>query len=202
MLKLVAPAGSPEAVIAAVQSGTDMVYMGYGVSHGTDGKEPFSPEELAQCLRYCRIRGCKAAVSLGELTTDEGMDAVIQRAVYAARMGADALVVQDLGLVSVLRQMLPDTPLWGSARMGVHNTDGARIAAALGLEHIMLAPELSADAIREIARNLGYSETAVSVRLKKCAGNAVFFTGYVVLQHILADRKSKWRQNSGSYVHA
>lgn len=169
MLKLVSPAGSTEAVIAAVQSGADMVYMGYGVSHGTERKEAFSPEELAQCLRYCRVRGCKAAVSLGELTTDESMDAVVSRAVYAAQQGADALVIQDLGLVSVLRKVLPDTPLWGSARMGVHNADGARIAAALGLEHIMLAPELSAEAIRQIAGSVPI-QTSIYVHGPLCYG--------------------------------
>ena len=154
MLKLVSPAGSTEAVIAAVQNGADMVYMGYGVSRGDDRKDNFSSEELASCLRYCRVRGCKAAVSLGELATDDNLNLIVERAVYAAQQGADALVIQDLGLVSVLRKVLPDTPLWGSARMGVHNTDGARIAAALGLEHIMLAPELPVDAIREIAQNV------------------------------------------------
>ncbi len=153
MLKLVAPAGSPEAVIAAVQSGADMIYMGYGVSHPETTRDPFSPEELARCLRYCRVRGCKAAVSLGELATDENMDVMIDRAVYAARQGADALVLQDIGLATALRKILPDMPLWGSARMGVHNLDGALTAAALGFEHIMLAPELSQEAIAHIARN-------------------------------------------------
>ncbi len=153
MLKLVSPAGSPEAVIAAVQSGADMIYMGYGVSQLESHKEPFSPEELAQCLRYCRVRGCKAAVSLGELATDETMETMVQRAVYAAQQGADALVIQDLGLVGVLRQVLPEIPLWGAAPMGVHSLDGAVTAAALGLDQIMLAPELDREAIATIAKN-------------------------------------------------
>ena len=169
MLKLVSPAGSTEAVIAAVQSGADMIYMGYGVSRGEDRKDNFSSEDLANCLRYCRVRGCKAAVSLGELATDDNLDLIVERAVYAAQQGADALVLQDLGLVSVLRKVLPDTPLWGSARMGVHNADGARIAAALGLEHIMLAPELPAEAIREIAQNVPI-QTSIYVHGPLCFG--------------------------------
>lgn len=169
MLKLVAPAGSTEAVIAAVQSGADMIYMGYGVSRGEERKESFSSEELATCLRYCRVRGCKAAVSLGELASDDNLERIVERAVYAAQQGADALVIQDLGLVSVLRKVLPDTPLWGSARMGIHNTDGARIAAALGLEHIMLAPELSMEAIREIAQNVPI-QTSIYVHGPLCFG--------------------------------
>lgn len=167
MLKLVSPAGSPEAVIAAVQGGADMVYMGYGVSQGEDRKDDFSSEALANCLRYCRVRGCKAAVSLGELASDDSLRLMVERAVYAAKQGADALVVQDLGLVSVLRKVLPDTPLWGSARMGVHNTAGARIAAALGLEHIMLAPELPLESIREIAHSVPI-QTSVYVHGPLC----------------------------------
>ena len=167
MLKLVSPAGSTEAVIAAVQSGADMIYMGYGVSRGEDRKAGFTQEELTNCLRYCRVRGCRAAVSLGELATDDNLDLIVERAVYAAQQGADALVIQDLGLVSVLKKVLPDTPLWGSARMGIHNTDGARIAAALGLEHIMLAPELSMEAIREIAQSVPI-ETSIYVHGPLC----------------------------------
>lgn len=167
MLKLISPAGSPEAVIAAVQSGADMIYMGYGVSHQEDRRDAFSPEELAQCLRYCRVRGCKAAVSLGELATDETMDTMLDRAVYAARMGADALVIQDIGLAAELRKILPDMPLWGSARMGVHNLDGALTAAALGFEHILLAPELTGEAIAHIAKNTPI-ETSVYVHGPLC----------------------------------
>ena len=153
MLQLLSPAGSTEAVIAAVQNGADMIHIGFGASETGRNENGFSSAELAQCLRYCRIRGCRTAVAVGELTTDEGFDQAVERAVFAARQGADAIMVQDLGLVAVLRRVLPDTPLWGGVRMDIHNLDGAMAAAAMGLSRVMLAPELTLDQIRHIAQN-------------------------------------------------
>lgn len=167
MLELLSPAGSMEAVIAAVQSGADMIYMGYGASDPGGSETGFTPEELSKCLRYCRVRGCRAAVVIGELVTDESFDTAVERAVYAAREGADALMVQDVGLISVLRRVLPDMPLWGGVRMDIHSTDGAMAAAAMGLSRLMLPPELDIGQITAIAKAVPI-ETAVLVHGPLC----------------------------------
>ena len=112
-MQLLAPAGSPEAVIAAVQSGADMIYMGAGLTAPGRNEEPFDAETLIQSIRYCRIRGCGVAVSVAGLCTDDTLPGMVEQAVKAAQNGADALVVQDMGLIAVLRQVLPDIPLWG-----------------------------------------------------------------------------------------
>lgn len=167
MPELLSPAGSPEAVIAAVQSGADTIYMGFGASDPGQSLTGFTPEELSRCLRYCRVRGCRAAVVLGELVTDESFSAVLERAVFAAKEGADALMVQDLGLVSALRAVLPDTPLWGGVRLDIHSTDEAMAAAAMGLSRLMLAPELSPEQIAAIVKNVPV-ETGVLVHGPLC----------------------------------
>lgn len=173
MLELLSPAGSPEAVIAAVQSGADMIYMGTGATGAgkTETQPGFSPEEFARCLRYCRVRGCGVAVTAGDLVSDGGMAKAVDRAVYAADQGADRLLVQDIGLVSALRSALPDMPLWGDARMGVHNLDGAMAAADLGLERVTLAPELSLEQIRTIACKAPI-KTVVFVHGSLCAAHS------------------------------
>jgi len=167
MLELLSPAGSPEAVIAAVQSGADMIYMGYGASDPGMSPVGFTPEELSRCLRYCRVRGCRAAVVIGELVTDESFDTAVERAVFAAREGADALMVQDLGLISALRTVLPDMPLWGGVRLDIHSTDEALAAAAMGLTRLMLAPELGPGQIADIVKNVP-AETGVLVHGPLC----------------------------------
>ena len=173
MLQLLSPAGSTEAVIAAVQSGTDMVYMGYGMTGTTEsdtdrGASGFTSRELTESLRYCRVRGCPAAVAVNELTTDAGMASAAERAVYAAEQGAGALIIQDLGLLSVLRESLPDIPLWAGVRMNIHNPEGAAAVAALGVSRIMLPPELTLDEIRAIA-------SSVSVELAVCVHGPLCF---------------------------
>ena len=170
MLELLSPAGSTEAVIAAVQSGADAVYIGYGASSPGESEKELTPEELSACLRYCRIRGCRAAVMLGERVTDDAVDTVVGRAVYAAREGADALMVNDPGLITVLREVLPDMPLWGGFGLDIHSADGAMAAAALGLSRLLLAPELSLEQVGQIARNTP-AETAVLVHGPLCTGH-------------------------------
>lgn len=170
MLELLSPAGSTEAVIAAVQSGADSIYMGFGASAPGGSGAGFTPEELSQCLRYCRVRGCRTAVAIGELVTDDAFDDAVERAVYAAGEGADALMVQDVGLVSVLRRVLPETPLWGGVRMGIHSTDGAMAAASMGLRRLMLAPELGPEQIAAIAKSVPV-ELCVLVHGPLCASH-------------------------------
>jgi putative protease len=144
-----------------------MIYMGYGASETGENTQGFSAEELSRCLRYCRVRGCKAAVVIGELTTDDTIARAVDRAVYAAQQGADALMVQDLGLLAVLKKILPDMVFWGGVRLNIHNLDGALAAAALGLKRVMLAPELSLEQIQTIAKNAPI-ETGVYVHGPLC----------------------------------
>lgn len=167
MLQLFSPAGSSEAVIAAVQNGADQIHIGFGATEAGRNEQGFSAAELSQCLRYCRIRGCKAVVALNELTTDDTIGRAVERAVFAAQQGADALMVQDLGLIAVLRRMLPDTPLWGGVRLNVHSLDGVRTAAALGLSRVMLAPELTRAQIAALAKAAPI-ETAALVHGPMC----------------------------------
>ncbi len=152
MLQILAPAGSTEAVIAAVQSGADTVYMGRGLTALGKGDQPLEREGLAQSIRYCRVRGCLAAVAVEALYTDETLPQALDLALFAAREGAGALVVRDTGLISALRQTLPDMPLWGGLRLGLSNLDSVAAAAAMGLSRVILAPELSADQVAAIAK--------------------------------------------------
>ena len=153
MLQLMSPAGSLEAVIAAVQSGCDIVYIGTALTEPEGGEDHFAPDQLARAFRYCRARGCRCVLSLGPLASDEGLDPLCRQAVFAAQNGADAIMVQDLGLGRVLRSLLPETPLWGDVRMGVSTRDGVLAAAALGFSRVTLAPELDLAQIRAICKN-------------------------------------------------
>lgn len=171
MLELLAPAGSMEAVMAAVQGGADTIYIGDGLTAPARGEQEMGRDLLAECLRYCRVRGCRAAVSLCGLYTDESLPAAAEQAVFAAREGADALVVRDVGLIDVLRRVLPDMPLWGDVRLGVDSLPGAAAAAAMGLGRVMLAPELSLEQIAAIAK-ASPIETGVVVHGPVCVAHS------------------------------
>ena len=153
MLELLSPAGSPEAVIAAVQNGADAVYMGLGNFNARRGAKNFTDEEFERAVRYCRIRGCKVYVTLNTLVNDREVEAALQTARLVSEVGADGIIIQDLGLISAIRQYLPDIPLHASTQMSIHNLAGVEAAAELGLTRAVLARELSLDQIRYITQN-------------------------------------------------
>lgn len=167
MLELLSPAGSPEAVIAAVQNGADAVYLGFGNYNARRGAKNFTGEEFEKAVRYCRVRGCKVYVTLNTLVNDREIEEAVSYARMAEKFGADGIIIQDLGLISVLKEAVPDMPLHGSTQMSVHNLAGAMAAARLGIKRIVLARELSLEEIKFITANCGI-ETEVFVHGALC----------------------------------
>lgn len=153
MLELLSPAGSPEAVIAAVQNGADAVYMGFGNFNARRGAKNFTAEEFEKAVRYCRVRGCKVYVTLNTLVGDREMKDVLETAHLASELGATGLIVQDLGMLSVVHRALPDIELHASTQMSIHNLAGAEAAAEMGLTRAVLARELSLEQIKFISRH-------------------------------------------------
>ncbi len=167
MLELLSPAGSPEAVIAAVQSGADAIYMpsnGFAV-RGIPKK--LSDNDFESALQYCRVRGCKVYLSLNRFVAHEEMTETLRLARRASELGADAIMVQDMGLARVLRQAVPDIPIHADLRMGVHNLTGAEAAAELGISRVNLARELGREEINHIASRCSV-ELSVSVHGPLC----------------------------------
>ncbi|MGI6013581.1 MAG: DUF3656 domain-containing U32 family peptidase [Oscillospiraceae bacterium] len=153
MLELLSPAGSPEAVVAAVQSGADAIYMGFGPFNARREAHNFTEEEFEAAVQYCRVRGCKVYVTLNTLASDRELAEVAKLAIRASELGADAILVQDFGLMKVLKTVVPDIPLHASTQMSVHSLAGAEAAAALGASRVVLARELNIEQIRYIAQN-------------------------------------------------
>lgn len=87
MLELLAPAGSPEAVTAAVQAGADAVYLGYGDFNARRNAKNFSLEELAAAVSYCHVRGAKVFLTLNTLVSDRELPAAARTAAEAAEAG-------------------------------------------------------------------------------------------------------------------
>lgn len=153
MLEILSPAGSSEGVVAAVQNGADAVYLGFGNYNARKNAKNFTEEDFRRAAEYCRIRGVKVYVTINTLITDRELPSALEQAKIASRCGADALIVQDLGLIKAIRQALPDMPIHGSTQMSVHNLEGVKMAAAMGITRVVLARELSRDEIAYICKN-------------------------------------------------
>lgn len=141
MMELLSPAGSREAMRAAVQNGADAVYMGGSAFNARRFASNFSDDDLQEALDYCHIRGAKAYVTLNILTLDKEFSQAAKYAAFLCRAGADAAIIQDMGLAAFLRKEVPDLPLHASTQMGIHSPEGANAAYAMGMERAVLSRE-------------------------------------------------------------
>ena len=153
MLELLAPAGSMEALRAAVQNGANAVYLGCGSFNARQSAKNFTPQTLVDAVKYCHIRGVQVHLTLNTLVTDREMKEVAEMIRHAAQNNVDAFIVQDLGVVQLCRQIAPHIPVHGSTQMTVHSLPGVQMCAAMGMKRVVLSRELSREEIRYICAN-------------------------------------------------
>ena len=180
MLELLAPAGSMESVTAAVQNGADAVYLGYGDFNARRNAKNFTHEEAAAAVSYCHLRGAKVFLTLNTLLTDRELPGAARVAEEINEMGVDAVIVQDLGVARMLRQVAPDLHLHGSTQMTVHSLDGVKQCADLGMTRAVLSRELSRDQIEYICANAPIEiETFVHGALCMCYSGQCYLSSLI-----------------------
>ncbi len=153
MLEILSPAGSPEGVIAAVQNGADAIYLGFGDYNARRNARNFTTDDFRKAAEYCRVRGVKIYVALNTLVADRDLPAVAEQARIACRYGADAIIVQDLGVLRAVRQAVPEVLVHASTQMSINNLEGVKIAAAMGISRVVLARELSRKELTYICKH-------------------------------------------------
>lgn len=151
-MELLAPAGSMEALRAAVCNGADAVYLGADTFNARINARNFSAADLQEAVVYCHVRGVKVHLTLNTLVLDREMPRAAELIRLAASCGVDAFIVQDLGMVSLCRQLAPDMPIHASTQMSIHSLEGVMEAAALGCSRVVLARELPAEEIAHICK--------------------------------------------------
>ena len=153
MLELLAPAGSMEALRAAVQNGANAVYLGCGQFNARQSAKNFTPQALAEAVKYCHIRGVAVHLTLNTLVSDRETPAAAALIRQAATAGVDAFIVQDLGIVQLCKEIAPHIPLHGSTQMTVHSLPGVQFCAGMGMSRVVLSRELSREEIAYICAN-------------------------------------------------
>ena len=151
--ELLAPAGSVEALYAAVAGGADAVYLGGKAFGARAFAKNFDEAALVRAVAYCHLHGVRLYVTVNTLVYEREIPAWLAycRSLYA--MGVDALIVTDLGGISLLRKHLPDMEIHASTQMGLHNSEGIREAEKLGFSRAVVARECSLSDIRSIVEN-------------------------------------------------
>lgn len=148
--ELLAPAGSPEAFIAAVENGADAVYIGGRAFNARINAGNFDNETMQKAFDYAHKRGVKVYVTMNTLLCDSELEEAAEYADFLYAAGADALIIQDLGFGNLIRKRLPDFPRHLSTQATVADTYAVKAAGKLGYERVVLARELSLDEIRKV----------------------------------------------------
>jgi len=149
-IELLAPAGSPAAYRAAAAAGADAVYLGAKSFNARQQADNFGEAELESVIEDAHVRGIKVYFVLNTLIKNAEMEEACKLASFVYKKGIDAVIIQDLGLVGILKKYVPDLPVHASTQMTIHNTDGVKAALDLGIERIILSREHSLGEIKSI----------------------------------------------------
>ena len=148
--ELLSPAGSLEAVRAAVANGADAVYLGASKFNARDDGAQLSLDELEQACLIAHERGARVYLTFNILVKPAELEEAMAYLGDCIDRGIDAAIVQDIGLVRLIQRIYPGFEIHGSTQMTVHDAAGARVMERLGVERVVLARENTLDDIRAI----------------------------------------------------
>lgn len=148
--ELLAPAGDFSAALTAFDSGADAVYAGLSKFNARERTDNFSEEEMSKLINYAHKSGKKVYITLNTLIKENEIEQVAGLLASLYPMKPDALIVQDIGVVKLIRDYFPDFKIHASTQMGIHNSEGIELAAEMGIKRVILERQLPMDEIRAI----------------------------------------------------
>ncbi|MCX9083387.1 MAG: DUF3656 domain-containing protein [Candidatus Methanoperedens sp.] len=181
--ELLAPVGSKEALIAAIDNGADAVYFGGTLFSARQFAFNFTNEELEQAIDYAHMRGVRAYVTMNTLIKDSEIEEAGRYLQFICNAGADAVIVQDIGILRLIREQLPGLPVHASTQMTIHNAQGVKFLEEMGVKRIVLAREMSLDEIRRIK-----SQTTVEIETFMHGALCFCYSGQCLLSSMIGGR--------------
>ena len=187
-IELLAPAGNATALHAAVTAGADAVYLGLEMFNARRGADNFTVETLREACEYAHMRGVKIYVTLNTVVLPEEVRDALEMARQAWRAGADAFIVQDIGIAAELTRTLPQARLHISTQMNTHNTAGVVAAAALGAKRVTLAREMSIPEIASLAETA--AELGMEIETFAHGALCVCYSGQCLMSSMIGGRSA------------
>jgi U32 family peptidase len=184
--ELLAPAGSPESLRAAIAAGADAMYLSGKRFGARKYAANFSCHEITEGIRLAHARGVRIYVTVNTLIHDRELKGVAEYLVWLYETGVDAVLVQDIGVASLAREIVPDLPLHASTQMTIHNTDGVLWAAEQGFSRVVLARELPLAEIRTIAERT--RQTGVGLEVFIHGALCYSYSGQCLLSSLIGGR--------------
>ncbi len=153
--EILAPVGDQEALLGAIKGGADAVYLGVGEFNARQGAQNFTLDDLAAAVDLAHSHGVSVYLALNIPIKQKELQHALEIVDLAYAAGIDAIILQDLGLLRVLKEIYPDLELHASTQMTIHNKQGVDFAAGLGAKRVIVSRELTADEVKDIVDHSG-----------------------------------------------
>ena len=152
-IELLSPVGDERGLKAAINAGADAVYFGAKSFNAREhAAENFDDKTIENAIKFAKLRNVKAYITVNTLVYNDEIDKVIYLIKNLNDMGADAIIVQDLGIIDIVRNNL-NIPMHASTQMSCNNSYAVKLLEKLGIERVVLARETSIENIKEIRKN-------------------------------------------------
>lgn len=182
-IELLAPAGNFECLAAAVQNGADAVYIAGKCFGARSFAENFDNDELIRAVDYCHLRGVKAHITVNTLVSDSEFPAAAEYLAFLNNIGADAVIVQDMGVADFILKNFTELEVHASTQMTVHNSDGVLALEDIGVKRVVLSRELSTAELSEIS-----AKTSAELEVFGHGALCMCYSGQCLMSSIIGGR--------------
>jgi len=192
-MELLAPVGNFECLVAAIEAGCDAVYLGGKLFGARAFSDNFTDNELIEAINYAHLYGVKVYVTVNTLVYEREVDSFLNYVDFLHKNNVDALIIQDIGMMDLVRKLYPNLELHASTQMHIHNIEGVKLVESLGLKRVVLARETSIDTIRYIKENTNI-ELEVFVQGALC----ISYSGQCLMSSLIGNRSGNRGTCAGS----
>ena len=184
-IELLAPAGNIDSFKAAINAGADAIYMGVDKFNARQMAKNFDIESYKECIRYAHILNVKVYLTLNTLLYDDEIKEALELVINLYSAGLDGVIVQDIGLASLINKILPKLPIHASTQMSVYSLEQVKFLEKLGFKRVVLARELSIKEIEYICKN-----TSLEIEVFIHGALCVSYSGQCLLSQVIGGRSA------------
>ncbi|MFA5408059.1 MAG: DUF3656 domain-containing protein [Bacilli bacterium] len=192
-VELLSPAGSFESLVAAITCGADAIYLG-GTKFGARAfASNFNDDEMIKAVNYAHLYGVKIYVTVNTLIYDEEVTPFLEYITFLHKIGVDAFIIQDFGMLHLLAKTFPNLELHASTQMHIHNIDAFKKIKDLGIKRAVLPRELSLNEVTNLKQASGM-DIEVFIQGALC----VSYSGQCLMSYLIGGRSGNRGECAGS----
>ncbi|MFV0249672.1 MAG: DUF3656 domain-containing protein [Bacilli bacterium] len=181
--ELLSPVGSKEALKAAIMGGCDAVYLGGYTFGARSFAQNFSLEEIKEAIEYAHLYGVKVYITTNTLIFENEVENFLEYIEYIHKCNVDAVIMQDLGMIDLVRKTFPNLVIHASTQMHIHNLNGVKLLEELGIKRVVLARETPIDLVKQIKEN-----TSIELEIFVHGALCVSYSGQCLMSSLIGGR--------------